>query len=109
MPSTLQRRVVTTNLKCPSPIELQIIHVCYVCVKSLASSRLSFKSPYQGIWENVLDPREKDSSRWKTHQRVKLLAPLWAMYVKQALIRAAENPLTHITLPPSFVSFSGQG
>lgn len=42
---------------------------------------------------------------WK-HTSVKLLAPLWDVYVKQALTRAGENPLTCITPPPGFVIFS---
>lgn len=71
-------------------------------VKNLASpSRVLTKGSGKMFWV----PRRKTSQEWK-HTSAKLLAPLWAVYVKQALTRAGENPFTHITPPLGFVSFS---
>lgn len=76
-----------------------------LCVLNLASSTESLKGPWaKGSGRMLEVPRRKTPQEWK-HTSVKLLAPLWDVYVKQALTRAAENPLTRITPPPGFVSF----
>lgn len=82
--------------------------VMCVCLCKEFGKKISQESLLRDLGERSRS-QGKDSSRGKTHQRVKLLAPLCVVYVKQALIRAAENLLTHITPPPGFVYFSGPG